>query len=137
MWTSITDLFAIQLLISYSCCQYKLNAYSMSFFQILLESFTFQKYRLCFGLPVSLIFGMCLKHSYSFPVADNLYFNGSALVRWDLMRDPISASRESIKFRFKTSVANGVLMYSRGTQGDYIALQLRDNRMLLNIDLGM
>jgi len=27
-------------------------------------------------------------------------------------------------------------MYSRGTQGDYIALQLRDNRMLLNIDLG-
>jgi len=70
-------------------------------------------------------------------VADNLYFNGSALVRWDLMRDPISASRESIKFRFKTNVANGVLMYSRGTQGDYIALQLRDNRMLLNIDLGM
>jgi hypothetical protein len=52
------------------------------------------------------------------------------------MRDPISASRESIKFRFKTNVANGVLMYSRGTQGDYVALQLRDNRMLLNIDLG-
>ena len=70
-------------------------------------------------------------------VADNLYFNGTALVRWDLMRNPIAASRESIKFRFKTTVANGVLMYSRGTQGDYIALQLRDNRMLLNIDLGM
>lgn len=69
-------------------------------------------------------------------VAVNMYFNGSALVRKDLMRDPISASRESIKFRFKTNVANGVLMYSRGTQGDYIALQLRDNRMLLNIDLG-
>lgn len=68
--------------------------------------------------------------------AENLYFNGSALVKWDLMRDPISATRESIKFRFKTNVANGVLMYSRGTQGDYIALQLRDNRMLLNIDLG-
>lgn len=27
-------------------------------------------------------------------------------------------------------------MYSRGTQGDYLALQLKDNRMLLNIDLG-
>lgn len=52
------------------------------------------------------------------------------------MREPISAARESIRFRFKTSQANGVLMYSRGTQGDYIALQLRDNRMLLNIDLG-
>lgn len=36
----------------------------------------------------------------------------------------------------KTSQANGVILYSRGTQGDYLALQLRDNRMLLNIDLG-
>lgn len=52
------------------------------------------------------------------------------------MRDPISASRESIRFRFKTSTANGVVLYSRGTQGDYVALQLRDNRMLLNINLG-
>jgi contactin associated protein-like 2 len=27
-------------------------------------------------------------------------------------------------------------MYSRGSQGDFLALQIRDNRMLLNIDLG-
>lgn len=52
------------------------------------------------------------------------------------MRDPIAAYRESIRFRLKTSQANGVVLYSRGTQGDYIALQLRDNRMLLNVDLG-
>ncbi|XP_046386690.1 neurexin-4 isoform X1 [Ischnura elegans] len=69
-------------------------------------------------------------------VADNLYFNGSSLVRWDLMRDPIAALRESIRFRFRTNSADGVLMYSRGTQGDYFALQLKDNRMLLNVDLG-
>ncbi|XP_044727167.1 neurexin-4 isoform X2 [Chrysoperla carnea] len=68
--------------------------------------------------------------------ADNLYFNGSSLVRLDLLRDTISSSREAIRFRFKTSHANGVLMYSRGTQGDYFALQLRNNRMLLNINLG-
>ncbi|VVC93591.1 unnamed protein product [Leptidea sinapis] len=54
----------------------------------------------------------------------------------DLLRDPVSASREMIRFRFKTSVASGALMYSRGTQGDYIALQLRDNRLVLNMDLG-
>lgn len=65
-----------------------------------------------------------------------MYFNGSALVRVDLLRDPISASRESIRFRLKTSHANGVILYSRGTQGDYVALQIRDNRMLLNLDLG-
>ncbi|XP_063893286.1 neurexin-4 isoform X2 [Helicoverpa armigera] len=69
-------------------------------------------------------------------VADTLYFNGTSLVKMDLLRDPISASREVIRFRFKTSTASGALMYSRGTQGDYLALQLRDNRLVLNIDLG-
>ncbi|XP_041970280.1 neurexin-4 isoform X2 [Aricia agestis] len=69
-------------------------------------------------------------------VADTMYFNGSSLIKMDLLRDPISASREVMRFRFKTSVASGALMYSRGTQTDYIALQLRDNRLVLNIDLG-
>lgn len=72
----------------------------------------------------------------SIPVSENLAFNGSSLVRIDLLRDPISSTRETIKFRFKTSFANGVMLYSRGTQGDYLALQLKDNRMVLNIDLG-
>lgn len=69
-------------------------------------------------------------------VAQDMYFNGTSLLKIDLLRDPIVALRETIKFRFKTSTATGVLLYSRGTQGDYIALQLRENRMLLNIDLG-
>jgi carbohydrate-binding DOMON domain-containing protein len=69
-------------------------------------------------------------------VADNLYFNGSSYVRWDLLRHPISASRETIRFRFKTNYADGAILYGRGSQGDYFALQMRDNRMLLNIDLG-
>ncbi|KAL0271077.1 UNVERIFIED_CONTAM: hypothetical protein PYX00_008294 [Menopon gallinae] len=69
-------------------------------------------------------------------VSDHLYLNGSSLLVWNLLREPIAATREAIKFRFKTSHANGVLLYSRGTQGDYIALQLRDNRLVLNINLG-
>ncbi|XP_015181762.1 PREDICTED: neurexin-4 isoform X4 [Polistes dominula] len=68
--------------------------------------------------------------------SDVLSFNGSSLVRLDLLREPIETDRHSIRFRFKTNFADGILMYSRGTQGDFIALQLRDNRMLLNIDLG-
>lgn len=68
--------------------------------------------------------------------AETLYFNGTSLVSLDLMRDPISASRETIQFRFKTSHADGVLMYSRGTQGDFLALQLYENKMILNIKLG-
>lgn len=54
----------------------------------------------------------------------------------DLLRDPVAATRETIKFRFKTAYQNGVILYSKGTQGDYIALQLIENRMVLNIDLG-
>ncbi|KAK4880887.1 hypothetical protein RN001_004206 [Aquatica leii] len=68
--------------------------------------------------------------------SDVMYFNSTAFIALDLLREPIAAYRESIRFRFKTSTANGILLYSRGTQGDYIAVQLRDNRMLLNIDLG-
>lgn len=68
--------------------------------------------------------------------SDDLSFNGTSMLKLNLLRDPISAAREIIRFRFKTSVANGILLYSRGSQGDYIALQLRENRLLLNIDLG-
>ncbi|KAG7191157.1 hypothetical protein KM043_007179 [Ampulex compressa] len=68
--------------------------------------------------------------------SDILAFNGSSLVRMDLLREPVETDRHFIRFRFKTNNADGILMYSRGTQGDYIALQLHDNRMILNINLG-
>lgn len=69
-------------------------------------------------------------------VADNLYFNGTSSVRYDLLRDPVDASRETIRLRLKTSHANGIILYSRGTQGDYLALQIKENQMILNINLG-
>lgn len=69
-------------------------------------------------------------------MSDVLSFNGSSLLRMDLLREPIETDRHSMRFRFKTNNADGILLYSRGTQGDFIAIQLRDNRMLLNIDLG-
>lgn len=69
-------------------------------------------------------------------MSENLAFNGSSLLRIDLLRDPIASLREVIRFRFKTTIANGIVLYSRGSQGDYVALQLKDNRMVLNMDLG-
>lgn len=30
-----------------------------------------------------------------------------------------------------------MLLYSRGTQGDFFALQIKDNRMILNLNLGL
>uniref|UniRef100_A0A6B2EGY6 Putative neurexin iv n=1 Tax=Phlebotomus kandelakii TaxID=1109342 RepID=A0A6B2EGY6_9DIPT len=67
---------------------------------------------------------------------ETLSFNGTSLVKLDLMRAPIVSYRESIRFRFKTSNPIGIVLYSRGTQGDYLAVQIRDNRMVLNINLG-
>lgn len=57
-------------------------------------------------------------------------------MKMDLLREPVETERHSIRFRFKTNVADGVLMYSRGSQGDFLALQLKDNRMIFNLDLG-
>lgn len=76
------------------------------------------------------VFTCCLSDS------KNWHFNGTAMVKWQLREEVISATRETVRFRFKTTVADGVILYSRGTQGDFLALQLKDNRMLLNIDLG-
>lgn len=74
---------------------------------------------------------------FNYLASDSLYFNGTSLVRWNLRDSPVSAHRELIKFRFKTNVADGVLLYGIGSQGDYLALQLKDNRLLLNINLGI
>ncbi|KAJ8950685.1 hypothetical protein NQ318_012765 [Aromia moschata] len=63
--------------------------------------------------------------------ADDIYFNGTSLLKVDLLREPIAALRESIRFRFKTTSPNGS-RYPRGL----FRLQLRENRMLLKIDLG-
>ncbi|KAK0157552.1 hypothetical protein PV328_011281 [Microctonus aethiopoides] len=68
--------------------------------------------------------------------SDVIAFNGTSIVRMDLLREPIETDRHSIRFRFKTNNADGIILYARGTQGDFIAVQLRDNKMLLNTDLG-
>ena len=69
-------------------------------------------------------------------IPDVLYFNGTALIRRDLARYPVTSLRDSVRLRFKTNKENGVILYSRGSQGDYMALQLVENRLLFNINLG-
>ena len=69
-------------------------------------------------------------------IADRLFFDGKSMLRRELRRHPISSRRDVIRFRFKTNDENGVLLYAKGTQEDYFALQLVENRLLLNINLG-
>lgn len=90
----------------------------------------------CFNFTIYFAITLTWSLLLCFVVSKNWYFNGTAMMRWQLRDEVISATRETIRFRFKTTVAEGVILYSRGTQGDFLALQLKDNRMLLNIDLG-
>lgn len=69
-------------------------------------------------------------------MSETLSFNGTSIVYRNLTRYPIRSRRDVINFRFRTALPDGVLIYSKGTQSDYFALQLVDNRLVLNINLG-
>ncbi|XP_040565302.1 neurexin-4 [Lepeophtheirus salmonis] len=69
-------------------------------------------------------------------IPDVLFFNGTALIQRDLSTHPIASLRDTFRLRFKTNEENGIILYSRGSQGDYLALQLVENRLLLNMRLG-
>ena len=69
-------------------------------------------------------------------IPDVLHFNGKSLIRRGLSKFPVNSLRDTFRFRFKTNKENGIMLYSRGSQGDYISLQLAENRLLLNMKLG-
>ncbi|CAG2109165.1 unnamed protein product, partial [Medioppia subpectinata] len=66
-----------------------------------------------------------------------LHFDGQSLILMDLKKRPIDSSFDDVfRFRFRTNDANGNILYSRGTQGDFMALQLVNNKMVFSLDLG-
>ena len=58
------------------------------------------------------------------------------MVEMNLRHAPIISYHDHVKFRLRTNYPDGVLLYARGSQGDFIALQLINNRLVLNINLG-
>uniref|UniRef100_T1JED8 Neurexin-4 n=1 Tax=Strigamia maritima TaxID=126957 RepID=T1JED8_STRMM len=68
--------------------------------------------------------------------AETINFDGMSVIRKELRNSVIMSSRDYFRLRFKTNKADGILVYSRGTQGDLFALQIVENQLLLNIDLG-
>ena len=50
---------------------------------------------------------------------------------------PIQSSFDDVfRFRFRTNEASGNILYGNGIQGDLLALQLVDNKLIYTIDLG-
>ena len=69
-------------------------------------------------------------------IPDVLHFNGKSMIKREMSHHPVTSLRDTFRFRFKTNHENGVILYSKGSQGDYLALQMVENRLLLNINLG-
>ncbi|MCL4131606.1 UNVERIFIED_CONTAM: hypothetical protein GTU68_025311 [Idotea baltica] len=67
---------------------------------------------------------------------ETLSFDGNALLRLDYRLVPIASYEDNIRFRFKTVRPNSVLLYGRGSQGDYLAYNSSRNRMIFIFDLG-
>ena len=65
-----------------------------------------------------------------------MFFNGKAFVEKNLTRHQVHSYRDAIQFRFRTDRADGVLLYSRGAQGDLFSVQLVRDKLVLLIDLG-
>ncbi|XP_042220113.1 neurexin-4-like isoform X3 [Homarus americanus] len=67
---------------------------------------------------------------------ESISFKGNSMVVMDVSRFPITSLRDHIRFRFRTTFPDAMLMYGRGTQGDILSLQLVQNRMVLSLNLG-
>ena len=69
--------------------------------------------------------------------AISLHFDGQSLILMDLKKRPIESSYDDVfRFRFRTNSANGNILYSKGTQGDFMALQMVNNKLVYSLDLG-
>jgi len=72
-----------------------------------------------------------------FKDAISLNFDGETYVKMNLDIRPIQSSFDDVfRFRFRTNEANGNILYGTGIQGDLLALQLVNNKLLFSIDLG-
>ncbi|XP_077562940.1 neurexin-4-like isoform X2 [Haemaphysalis longicornis] len=66
----------------------------------------------------------------------HLQLDGQSFVLMDLNRRPVTSTEETLQLRFRTNHEDGLLLYSRGSQHDLLALQLVHGQLLFSIGLG-
>jgi len=69
-------------------------------------------------------------------LAEVLGFDGQSMILLDLRKKQIDAIEDHIQFRFKTSHSDGTLLYATGDEGDTMAVQLINNKLVYSVDLG-
>ncbi|KAL3247876.1 hypothetical protein MRX96_056793 [Rhipicephalus microplus] len=68
--------------------------------------------------------------------AEALQLDGKSYVVMDLNRRPVTSTEDTLRLRFRTNHADGLLLYSYGSQRDSFTLQLVHNKLLFSVDLG-
>lgn len=76
--------------------------------------------------------------SYSLPStgADVINFDGQGVISYRFKMKKMKILKDVIALKFKTSESEGVILHGEGQQGDYITLELRRGRLLIQINLG-
>ncbi|TTC44339.1 Contactin-associated protein-like 5 [Bagarius yarrelli] len=68
--------------------------------------------------------------------ADVISFDGQGVISYRFRQKKMKFLKDVISLRFKTSKGDGLLLYGEGQQGDYLSLELRRAKLLLQINLG-
>uniref|UniRef100_A0A8C2J0V7 Contactin associated protein 2 n=1 Tax=Cyprinus carpio TaxID=7962 RepID=A0A8C2J0V7_CYPCA len=64
--------------------------------------------------------------------ADVINFDGQGVISYRFKMKKMKILKDVIALKFKTSESEGVILHGEGQQGDYITLELRKGRLLLN-----
>ncbi|KAK3541045.1 hypothetical protein QTP86_012344 [Hemibagrus guttatus] len=68
--------------------------------------------------------------------ADVIHFDGQGVISYRFKMKKMKILKDVIALKFKTGESDGVILHGEGQQGDYITLELRKGKLLLQINLG-
>ncbi|XP_062843349.1 contactin-associated protein-like 2b [Trichomycterus rosablanca] len=68
--------------------------------------------------------------------ADVISFDGQGVISYRFRQKKMKILKDVISLRFKTTKGDGVLLHGEGQQGDYLTLELRRAKLVLQINLG-
>ncbi|KAG7488620.1 hypothetical protein MATL_G00036130 [Megalops atlanticus] len=68
--------------------------------------------------------------------ADVINFDGQGVIPYRFKMKKMKILKDVIALKFKTSESEGVILHGEGQQGDYITLELKNAKLVLQINLG-
>uniref|UniRef100_A0A8C9RIP2 Contactin associated protein 2 n=1 Tax=Scleropages formosus TaxID=113540 RepID=A0A8C9RIP2_SCLFO len=68
--------------------------------------------------------------------ADVINFDGQGVISYRFKMKKMKILKDVIALKFKTSESEGVILHGEGQQGDYITLELKKAKLVLQINLG-